>query len=646
MARTVSTPIEPPAVEPPATPVLPAQRSRDGGRQADRVTELAQQYGRSLAEDIDAMAPALKARGRWHEAIILPLARPSLFIRGGTFDRPAAQTWRSRLEPHRAILERVLPSVGRVEIVYDTVMHMGTAWMVGPDLAVTNRHVAEEFAQRDGDRWVFRARPTGEPLAAQVDFSEEHLGAPPFECQVTEVVWIADDTPGAPDAALLRLASPNGRPLPPPIPLYGPPASVGQLVAAIGYPARDPRNDLAEQDRIFDNTYGVKRLAPGEVSGLLDGGAAGDFAGSVAHDCTTLGGSSGSAIVDVATGSVVGLHYAGQYRQANYAVSAATLVSVIESITGSAPTTVAPIAAVVSVDEAVKDGEDSDVVVDAADLLGRAGFDEEFLGAGPFAVPLPTLSAAMARKAQVVDKKAKGVRKYLLPYTHYSVVMHAPRRMALFSAVNIDGAASQRLKRERDKWAYDPRIPVSVQVGNALYDRNDLDRGHLTRRLDPAWGGEAEATRGAIETFFFTNCSPQVAAYNQQTWAGLEDYLLDNADTLDFRASVFTGPVFDDSDKAYRGIKIPAAYWKVAVMIRTEPRTLSATAYLISQADLLSGVEFVYGGYKTFQIPVRQVEKLTGLSFGTLADADPLGGKEEGVLPRPRELRRVEDLVI
>jgi endonuclease G len=284
--------------------------------------------------------------------------------------------------------------------------------------------------------------------------------------------------------------------------------------------------------------------------------------------------------------------------------------------------------------------------VKPGDLVGRAGFDEEFLGGGPFVVPMPTLSSALARKAQVVDAKAKGLRKYLLPYTHYSVVVHAPRRMALFSAVNIDGAVSQRLKRERDKWAYDPRIPVSVQVGNALYDGNDLDRGHLTRRLDPAWGSEAEAKRGAGETFFFTNCSPQVAEFNQQTWAGLEDYLLENADTLNFRASVFTGPVFDRKDKTYRGIQLPAAYWKVAVMIRTESSALSATGYLISQADLLTGIEFVYGGYKTYQVPIRQLEKLTGLSFGPLAAADPLGGPQEGALGRSRELRHPEDLVL
>jgi len=42
------------------------------------------------------------------------------------------------------------------------------------------------------------------------------------------------------------------------------------------------------------------------------------------HDSSTLGGNSGSAIIDVRTGEVIGLHFglhfAGLYLQANYAV--------------------------------------------------------------------------------------------------------------------------------------------------------------------------------------------------------------------------------------------------------------------------------------------------------------------------------------
>ena len=61
---------------------------------------------------------------------------------------------------------------------------------------------------------------------------------------------------------------------------------------------------------------------------------------------------------------------------------------------------------------------------------------------------------------------------------------------------------------------------------------------------------------------------------------------------------------------------------------------LSATAYLLSQESLLQGIgeeafvpgdleAFSYGAYKTFQVPVKRVEKLTGLDFGQLRNFDP-----------------------
>ena len=40
------------------------------------------------------------------------------------------------------------------------------------------------------------------------------------------------------------------------------------------------------------------------------------------HDASTLGGNSGSAVIDLETGEAVGLHFAGSYLQANYAVPA------------------------------------------------------------------------------------------------------------------------------------------------------------------------------------------------------------------------------------------------------------------------------------------------------------------------------------
>jgi endonuclease G len=163
-----------------------------------------------------------------------------------------------------------------------------------------------------------------------------------------------------------------------------------------------------------------------------------------------------------------------------------------------------------------------------------------------------------------------------------------------------------------------------------VYERNPLDRGHLVRRLDPAWGeSKAEAKYANDDTFHFTNCTPQHEDFNQNktTWAGLEDYILVNADKENFKASVFTGPVFAEGDDEYKGVQLPRQYWKVAVMVKEGK--LSATAYVLSQEELIAGLELVpeafsYGEYKTFQVRVSRIQELTGLSFGELVNADPM----------------------
>ena len=275
-----------------------------------------------------------------------------------------------------------------------------------------------------------------------------------------------------------------------------------------------------------------------------------------------------------------------------------------------------------------------EAVVPDPDYANRKGYDADFLGSGPHSVPLPVLPDDLVAQASVNSLPSAGP-DYVIPYNHFSVVVNGPRRIAFFTAVNVDGASSMRLKREKDRWFVDPRIPAEEQTDESVYKNNPLDRGHLVRRLDPAWGtSREEAKLCNDDTFHFTNCSPQHEDFNQNqtTWAGLEDYVLENADNLNFRVTVFTGPVFEANDDQFAGVQLPREFWKVVAMVK-ESGDLSATAYLLSQAELIAGLEvmpeeFSYGAYRTYQVPVRKIEERTRVSFGTLANFDPLGSLE------------------
>jgi endonuclease G len=269
------------------------------------------------------------------------------------------------------------------------------------------------------------------------------------------------------------------------------------------------------------------------------------------------------------------------------------------------------------------------------DYSTRGGYDAAFL-ARP--LPLPALGTETAAIASAE-----------LRYHHFSVVMHRPRALALYTAVNIDGDTARRPRRESDRWILDPRLPAGEQTGEAVYRDNPLDRGHLVRRLDPAWGSETLAKAANDDTFHFTNATPQHHDFNAGStlWAGLEGYVLDNADVADLAVSVLTGPILAEDDDPYRGVKLPRQFWKVVAMVKRSGE-LSATGYLLRQAALLDGLEaveeFSYGAYRTFQVPVRRIAQLTGLGLDPHVAADPLERLEAA--PLPRELLRPADLIL
>ncbi len=267
----------------------------------------------------------------------------------------------------------------------------------------------------------------------------------------------------------------------------------------------------------------------------------------------------------------------------------------------------------------------------ASDFAGRTGYDPAHLP--DFAVALPS-TAGVRSDVRAVPGRDDG----RLDYTHFSLVLSASRRLALFTAANLDGAQSVSVPRGGDPWALDGRLPADAQVGEELYAGNDFDRGHLVRREDPNWG--ADAGTANRDTFHFTNCAPQLSAYNQQTWLGLEDLVLGNTRRQRERASVFTGPVFRADDPVYRGVAIPLAYWKVIAFVHDDG-TPSATAYMIDHDVDLGRVELIFGPYKTYQRSVAAVERATGLDFGALALRDGFSNEEAATGARVERVIRV-----
>lgn len=260
---------------------------------------------------------------------------------------------------------------------------------------------------------------------------------------------------------------------------------------------------------------------------------------------------------------------------------------------------------------------------------GSTGYDTKFLGDN-HEILLPAYRFDIEQDiAQLKDGSN------VLHYTHFSIVMSKSRRLAYFTVVNIDGNQMKDVERNNN-WYFDPRIETEYQCGPELYKNNALDRGHLVRRRDPVWGDTAE--KANKNTFHFTNCAPQHSNLNQKIWLDLENYILHNAENWNLKVTVFTGPVFRVDDIVYRGVQIPAEFWKIAIMVK-ENGNLSASAYLQTQKNLIEDLEFAYGEYKTYQVPITRIEEITGLNFGCLRNHDPITPLKSHVIEAPVDIK-------
>ncbi|HYV06459.1 MAG TPA: DNA/RNA non-specific endonuclease [Blastocatellia bacterium] len=253
----------------------------------------------------------------------------------------------------------------------------------------------------------------------------------------------------------------------------------------------------------------------------------------------------------------------------------------------------------------------------------RTGFDTKFLG---ILTPLP----------KVTDEKLitpmKDGRK-TIPYEHFSVVLHKDRKLAIFTASNVDGsvkakkpdptrqytrAALTGLKDgQLEKWVIDPRVDADRQIPDNFYnlDNKAFDKGHVCRREDVCFGKTFEQVQRANgDTFHVTNCSPQRGNFNQSgksgIWGRLENFIGAQADKEQY--CIFAGPVLAAADKVFVGterVKLPTRFWKVVCAVKN--KKLQVFAFVLEQNVKDLPLEFqVDAEWKSKQVSLKDLESL------------------------------------
>jgi hypothetical protein len=235
-------------------------------------------------------------------ALLAFTSRPVIPVQDGRLATPPP-AWEDLGRLHRTEIETVLRSVGRIETSgHPALSWAGTAWVAAPGIVLTSRHAVQRFAAPDGGkRWRVQ-----EGLTVRIDFGERRSSDVPSDAEIrVHPVY---------DLAVVPVAR-AGLPAPLSILADGGKVRAGRRIYVAGHPESDDQTESLLRYRLFQWIAGVKCLLPGQVLQVLP------EASTFLHDSSTLGGSSGSPVVDLETGKVIGLQGAGVQGPAHRAVA-------------------------------------------------------------------------------------------------------------------------------------------------------------------------------------------------------------------------------------------------------------------------------------------------------------------------------------
>ncbi|WP_079433966.1 DNA/RNA non-specific endonuclease [Zoogloea sp. LCSB751] len=464
------------------------------------------------------------------EAIISAEIRPVIDVIDGRFNSThPLWTQLSTDDGIRGRLEACMSSIGRVELPGHRLPYGGTAFLVGEGLLMTNRHVAEIFAAGLGTRSL-AFKPGAQ---AGIDFLRELNQPPGTIFKVTRVVMIHPYW----DMALLQVEGLDSR-RKLGLSLIDARDIQGHDIAVIGYPAFDPRNPSDVQQGLFHGNYGVKRLQPGELQGGKKTASFQKLVNAATHDCSTLGGNSGSCLIDLDTGAVLALHFGGSYREQNFAVPTSELArdqrivdagvnfvgtphpddtdwatwwrradagqreeTATDRSEQQAPTTPdaprgnntltieIPLRISISVGTHRVLSAQAEAPVESitgdelealrepehdSDYSSRRGYDPLFLNTP--GLPAVQVPMPSATDPQILAKTLEG--KDILHYQNFSIRMHAARKLALVTGSNVTREPTLRNPEPGRDY---------TRKGLSNLGKNDMEKWFLDPRLDAAF---------------------------------------------------------------------------------------------------------------------------------------------------------------
>ncbi|WP_052089881.1 DNA/RNA non-specific endonuclease [Porphyromonas canoris] len=179
-------------------------------------------------------------------------------------------------------------------------------------------------------------------------------------------------------------------------------------------------------------------------------------------------------------------------------------------------------------------------------------------------------------------------------------------------AFRFDAITSQRKVGRTDAWSCDPNLPDNVCIGGTF--PSGTDRGHLVASSDRSFSREAN-----MQTFYYSNISPQKSSFNQGIWQKLEERVLqwgrdrNSCDTLYVvkGGTIYNGDIWGHiSPKNNSALSVPIPKYYFMALLKVKDGKHYSIGFIIEHKDIPTSNKL-----GLYTITIKELEQRTGYNF-------------------------------
>lgn len=196
----------------------------------------------------------------------------------------------------------------------------------------------------------------------------------------------------------------------------------------------------------------------------------------------------------------------------------------------------------------------------------------------------------------------------VISHTGFSFLYNETHEQSVWVAYELTEAETNKIYERTNDFIPDPSV-ITGTANNNDFRGSGYDRGHLAPASDMGWSEEA-----MIESFYFSNMSPQLPSFNRGIWKKLEElvrtWAIENESVY-----IVTGPVLNSIEKTIgqNKVSVPNYYYKV-VLDYNEPE-IKAIGFIMPNMGSNESLT-------QYAVSVDSVEYFTGIDFFPLLPDD------------------------